>query len=294
MYSELLNSIKSYQPEIIYLSVGCSMERYENITPENNQQNPLFMQKYINKKCYILIDPSLETPLRLESQIALNEVSNKENYRVLTNTNYLVFGINKHFYYGHDDKDNNYIFLLSLIEYTLEYNTKFILQDYTGRDISNVYISLFNIFPKEILLKKVIFDISQQNGSCLINFKDNPIYYDTQNNFIQHRFLPLVQITKNNIYFKHIILYRMNLISYELSRFSTENIDNILNTLSIIYDFENIDNIKNVILLLMHDIINSLEIETTQKIQTIQTIQNSNYNQSVIINCISKLKNILN
>jgi len=304
-YSKILNNIEEYNPEIIYFPVGCSMQRYEekDISSENNQQNPLFMEKY-KKKCCIFMDPELEIPLKLETQINLNNLDNLDNYRLLKNENYLVFAINTYFSY----EDGN-IFLLSLIEYVLSYNKKLIIQDYTGRDISKIYTNLFNIFPKKMLIKKVMFDITQNDGGCCINFNNNPVYYDTENNFIQPRFLTLIQITKNNVYFKNIILKRMNVITYELCRYlrilnneieysiqSTENIENIFNYLSMIYDFENIinlDNIKNVIILLIQDIINSLDcfIDT---IDTIDTIKNSNYNQSVIINYISKLKKCIN
>ena len=176
-----------------------------------------------------------------------------------------------------------------------------ILQDYTGNDISKIYLQLFNVFPREILIKKVIFDITQHDGGCFVDFNNFPIFYDINDDFIQPRFMTLINIKKDNIYYNKIAIYRMNIISYNLSRYikilnkfieNTEYeekiIKEIIYKLSIIYPIKieiTLDNIKKIIVIILSDIIISLQEST----DIIDNIVKNDFDQSEIINYISKL-----
>ena len=50
IYLHIINEINIFKPEIIYLAVGCAMSYYSNINPNNNQQYPLFLHPFTNKK----------------------------------------------------------------------------------------------------------------------------------------------------------------------------------------------------------------------------------------------------
>lgn len=298
LFSNIIKQLQLYNPDIIYMAVGCSMINYQTITTQNNQQNPLFMEKF-KRKFYIFFDPLLETPLKIESQINFTNVESSKEFRIFSNNEYFIIAINTLYNYNEND-----IFIITLISYILDFNKKMILQDYTGNDISKIYLKLFNVFPKDILIKKVIFDITQHDGGCFVDFNNFPIFYDINDDFIQPRFMTLINIKKDNIYYNKIAIDRMNLISYNLSRYikilnkfieNTEYeekiIKEIIYKLSIIYPIKveiTLDNIKKIIVIILSDIIISLQEST----DIIDNIVKNDFDQSEIINYISKLKNL--
>ena len=145
----IIRRIKDVNPDIIYFAVGCSMKQYNDcdITPNNNQQNPYFLQKFKKSKIVsIFFDPELENPLKLETQMELIKTySSDDYYRILENDNIILFAINKsfNFYSNKHELPRKYTtfeimqtFIASLIFYCIKNKKKLIVQDYTGTDIT--------------------------------------------------------------------------------------------------------------------------------------------------------------
>jgi len=311
--------IEDFNPYIIYFAVGCSMKHYKDcdISSNNNQQNPSFLQKFKDSKIvYIFVDPELENPLKLETQITLTESYSSENcYRTLKNDNNIVFTINKSFYF-YDEKDKvsdihttfkiNQSFITSLILYCTENKKKLIVQDYTGIDINNSYLDFYDFFPTIKLDKYVIFDITQNNGGCFIDFDNTTIYYDADGDFIQPNFLTLSKLKEldNNI-FKVILTKRINWINYYISRqlrvikkeiedcqYYNKHIEYILKNLAIIHGITtefSIENLENTIMFVILDIIKAFDLS----MDILTHIVNNNYNQKIICNTLSHIKTLV-
>jgi hypothetical protein len=278
------------------------------------------MQKFEGKKkFYIFMDPMLENPLKLESQISLiindNNSSNDivKDYRVLKNTEYTVVSINKPFYFYNDiNAPNNHnqeldkLFLYGLVNYALDRNIKLIVQNYSGVDISASYNEIASIFEKETVFKNVIFDVTQNDGGCFVDFDKHPIFYDNEDNFMHTRFLSFVEMKKiNEDYYKRMIVKRLNLLTWQITRYlrilkgelepnqyDKSQIENILNDMSMIYSISHDiteENISNLITLMILDAAESLDIPT----DVVTYITENKFDQKIITNTVSTMKNLL-
>ena len=311
IYTNTMKVLTENSPDVIYFAVGCFMGYYKDITSSNNQQNPKFMNKFEGQnKIYIFMDPMLESPLKLESQIHLVQTDTEDSYRVLENGEYTVVAINKpyHFYQSLCEGENfelDSLFLYGLVNYVLEKNIKLIVQDYSGCDISKAYMSLMNIFDKEKLLKNVFFDVTQNDGGCFVDFDKYTISYDEKDNFSQNKFKSLVSLKKvDEQVFKDILIKRLNLVSYYICRYirmlngelektewDTTHIKDIVNEMAMIYSIKNdIDkqNLQELIMMIMIDASESLEVP----ISTVNHIMEQNFNQAVVTNIVSTMKSL--
>lgn len=280
-YSYIINEITIFKPDIIYLAVGCAMGNYSIINPNNNQQYPLFLEPFTNKKkLFILIDPHLETPLKLESQINLTETNSGDYFRVLQNENLVVFAIKKLFYFYHYDKNTlDKIFLNKIISYSIENKIKTFVQDYTGIYIKHAYLEYLE--DNSDIKKYVIFDVTQDYSGCFVDFSKVVIYYDSEDNFIQPYFLTLVEIKKLSFdTFKIHLNKRIDWVNFRIFRQirminkeikedikDTIDVENILKNLKNIYDNITleitINNLENTINYVVSDIITALELDKT-------------------------------
>ena len=297
-YSYIINEITIFKPDIIYLAVGCAMGNYSIINPNNNQQYPLFLEPFINKKkLIILIDPHLETPLKLESQINLFETESVNYFRVLQNDNLIVFAIKKLFYFYHYDKNTlDKIFLNKIISYSIENKIKTFVQDYTGIYIKHAYLEYLE--DNSDIKKYVIFDVTQDHSGCFVDFSKVSIYYDSEDNFIQPYLLTLVEIKKLSFdTFKIHLNKRIDWVNFRIFRQirminkeineniqDTIDVENILKNLKNIYDNITleitINNLENTINIVVSDIITALKLD-----ETLLTNIKTN-----MINKLSKLK----
>ena len=298
IYSHIINEITIFKPDIIYLAVGCAMGNYSIINPNNNQQYPLFLEPFINKKkLIILIDPHLETPLKLEYQINLFETESVNYFRVLQNDNLIVFAIKKLFYFYHYDKNTlDKIFLNKIISYSIENKIKTFVQDYTGIYIKHAYLEYLE--DNSDIKKYVIFDVTQDHSGCFVDFSKVSIYYDSEDNFIQPYLLTLVEIKKLSFdTFKIHLNKRIDWVNFRIFRQirminkeikedikDTIDVENILKNLKNIYDNITleitINNLENTINIVVSDIIKALKLD-----ETLLTNIKTN-----MINKLSKLK----
>lgn len=223
--------------DVIYIAIGCALDRYSELTQSNNQQCPCFLDKF-KRKLIVLVDPYLETPLMIQNEIKnLNQIQDGV-HRILKNDSLIIHAIEKYFYYNgicYDGYTNSKIemseieykynskYLLKIIELVLSLKIKFIFQDYTGDDTTMFYCNLIKIFESDPLnpykskelLKYVTFDITQKDCGCFVDICPDIIKYDRDDNFIQEKFLPLKKINKLNT-FRNILKYRIDLLNYQL------------------------------------------------------------------------------
>lgn len=319
VYEETMDLLNNTRPEVIYFAVGCSMGHYNNISPANNQQNPTFMKKFEGKKkLYIFMDPSLENPLKLESQINLviNHTNSSDivrDYVVLENIEYTVVAINRPFYFYNDinvpnkhNQELDLLFLYALVNYAVDRNIKLFVQNYTGADIAASYGEVASIFGKDRVFKNVIFDVTQNDGGCFVDFNKHPIFYDDEDNFMQARFYSFVEMKKiNKQYYKTMLIKRLNILSWQISRYlriikgelegtqyDEPQIKSIINDMSMIYSISQDlteQNLSNLITLMIIDAAESLDIPT----DVIKYITENNFDQKIITNTVSTMKNLL-
>ena len=313
IYDIILSNLSTYDPTLIYFSVGSALGHYNNINPNQNQQYPFpILNKYKGqKKVIILMDGGLETPLKMESDVKLSLIDQDDNFRLLTNDDTLVFAIKHHYYF----EDNQYLdknefqhhfgFLVNLIAFTLSNKCKLIIQNFAGPCIQNSCIKMFDYFPRQELLTNVIFDVSNSDGNCGFNFDNFPIQYDEKNNFIQTKFEKLSVLKRfNPEYFSSAIIKRIDNINYSITRnlrvirgelemtpFENGNLQSLLKSLSIIYPEINYSEISEETLIhcmkvLITDMCEALNIAPS----LVDVLVASNFNQQDVIKALSPLK----
>ena len=93
----------------------------------------------------------------------------------------------KSFYYDNTEEAR---FLETLCRNTVARQAKMIVQDYTGRDIQDMYPA--HIHPD--ITKSVLYDVTYQDGGCFIDFDAIHILRDTDGDFLQPSFSTLRDI----------------------------------------------------------------------------------------------------
>ena len=250
--SSYWNYIYKYidQVQYIYFAVGCGMSQYQfsdevksnydfDITEKNNQQYPCFMNKFIGNKMVILLDGALEftenSVNMIERELVIKQYFNRiqqpleiiiknEKLRLLKNKDNIVIASKSKFYYEETqymtkneigEFRENFAMFTHMVERCIRDNKKLIVQDYTGRDLTNVYIRFLDIYGNKIL-NNIMFDVTQNNGGCFIELKPTYASMDKNGNFIQEKYLKLVYCVSSEMY-KDIYKSRLTLINYPLS-----------------------------------------------------------------------------
>lgn len=121
-----------------------------------------------------MIDPALEDPIRA---VAADDTTVFYPIRQPWNWN------------GVPDRT----FLYGLINFVMRPHstTRLIVQDYTGIDIQPHFP--LDVYPAQELLNRVLFDFTQVNPGCYINYSQHSILRDRNGDFIQTQYLPLVR-----------------------------------------------------------------------------------------------------
>lgn len=157
-------------PDLIYLAIGCGQAGVPaEYTPY--QEYPPQVRDWPGRKLCILIDPHLEEPLRVQPTADATFYPFRQPW----------------LWTGAPDR----MFLYSLINFVLrpQSNTRLIVQDYTGVDIRPYYP--LDVFPPQELLNRVLFDMTQRDGGCYINFNNVHILQDIHGDFIQTAYVPM-------------------------------------------------------------------------------------------------------
>ena len=223
----------------VYIGIGSAMGHYNEITEENNQQYPCFLNKFSGNKVIILIDPHLEHDLKIQTYFnsienplpIINIIKNNNGqpvFRHFQNYNTTVFAINDWFYLESTEwmtpekitqTNENTAVLLNIINVCLEKQpkTKLIVQDYVGRDNTKFYLELFNIWNKQDILNNILFDVSQQNEGCFIKLSFKLANIDSDKNFIQEKYVQLANIKDSPLFITNIIS-RIDQLIFPLSK----------------------------------------------------------------------------
>jgi len=303
--SNIIRDIKS--TSVIYMAIGSAMEHYEpnTITPFNNQQYPCILDNIEGKKIIILIDPVLEDDLKIDNIDLICTIYNTRYYK---NNLLTVIAINKSFNYLNNSNNfdnDDYNFLLNIISLSLENKVKFIFQDYSGKDSTYCYNDLLDIFDKQEVIKYINFDITQKDCGCYVEFNHDMIKLDSENCFIQPKYMKLVDIKDYNN-FINIYKSRIDILNYELiwsyNKSFNESKEEFINInkikfLYFIYDKpyvldkpislnDKLTSIRELIILIVNDIIISKDCEKSMIEYLITNIKN----KSVFVKTMTVIK----
>jgi hypothetical protein len=224
------------QHPIVYCAVGGSMANYvwpnnmniesintgytRMITDTNNQQDPIFLRKFEEHKLIVIIDPDVEVNPKVSRNIPLQQTLVMNGFRIYSNANYTVITIKEYLDYHYTDSPHymeDFHFIGSIIETCMQTNSKMILQDLTGRDITNLYCRYMEYFGNNIL-SNILFDATYGTGDCLPEFTEDMASIDMNDNFIQPRFQTLVSLNlSNSNSFHEILKDRIKFIINEVS-----------------------------------------------------------------------------
>lgn len=240
IWYEIYNNINE-SIDLVCMFIGCSMGTYTEITDENNQQYPCFLNNFNCKKLIILIDPYLETDLKIEEYFMkkgnplINNITiydgTKISIRVLYNDEVTVYALNEPIHYTNhiwvdknDQKDAHIIY--TIINLCLGLNKKFILQDFSGNDTTHFYSKLFKKYDRNDLLHNIILDVTQLDGGCRIDLNKDLIKLDDKGNFIQEKFMELSKIDKTILY-NNILNNRIDVFVYPICFYHSQIINKI-------------------------------------------------------------------
>ncbi len=240
-WSEIFDKASLPNTNLVYIAIGSAMGHYQENELQNNQQYPCFLEKFADNKLIILIDPMLESPLKIEEFFARQNdplimtksivENDKYVWRIFQNRTTCVVAINSCFYYEirnyynpQEEKeinstvDTNVSNLINLISICLSKvnKTKIIFQDYSGPDTFNFYSSLLSCFDRDELLNNVLFDVTENESGCFIEMSPELATIDSDGNFVQERFKKLVQIRSSPKY-QLFLNNRVTVMQYPMS-----------------------------------------------------------------------------
>jgi hypothetical protein len=312
IWNNIFNDITDPTINLVYMSIGCSMEDscYDELTEENNQQYPCFLNNFTGNKLIILIDPYLETNLKIEKYfiqkgnplISINTIlDDKLIVRVFKNDKVTVYALNEPINYisnqlfNQEDSPDAYK-IYNIINMCLDKinKCKFILQDFSGNDTSQFYSNLLKIFDRNDILNHVNMDVTQDYGGCRFKLTHDLVSLDEHGNFIQEKFMELSKIKDSKI-FNTILKYRIDMFLYPIGFYYSKliespeyELDNVylhkISLIAIIYDIEYNPNNKDpkyiipkllaLIDILLKDIINAKELGNTYYDHILNIIDN--------------------
>jgi hypothetical protein len=172
-------------PDLLYVAIGCAQGHYE-YGKHSEQEYPRFVHSWPGKKVCILIDPSLETPIyaiREGEPLDTTFICMKQTFEWPSRWQCV-------------QSKSDMEFLYNLIQRVMDTpNAHMIVQDYSGAIIHPSYP--IEKFPG--IEKKVLFDVTYNNGGCSIDFDKIEILKDSNGDFIQPMFSKIQDIQKESI-----------------------------------------------------------------------------------------------
>jgi hypothetical protein len=192
-YDEILQTCATTKPDLIYLAVGCS-QKHHTRAQSTPQEYPPFVSDWPGTKVCILIDPELESPPYCFQELGFEEPANMKNEQIQ------FFLLRRSFDYPRPahwspappNMESDMAFLNALCTIACQSpNTKLIFQDYSGRDISDIY-------PIHIpqVQAKVLFDVTYNDGGCFIDLNSVNILKETNGDFFQPKY-SLIKFLRN-------------------------------------------------------------------------------------------------
>jgi len=241
IWNEIYNTITDSSINLVCMFIGCSMEYYNELTEENNQQYPCFLNKFNGRKLIILIDPYLELNLKIEQYFIqkgnplflINKVyvEDKPIIRVFKNNQVIVYALNESINYikapwfpDQEDPDIYKINTIINICVNKSDKTKLILQDFSGNDTTYFYGELLKTFNRNDILNNINMDVTQDEGGCFIKLNSDMVKLDRDGNFIQEKFINLSEI-KNSENFNKIFKFRIDILLYPIAFYYSKLIE---------------------------------------------------------------------
>ena len=183
-----------------------------------------------------------------------------------------------------------------LIDYVLSHDKKMIVQDYTGQDIKK-YMNIFSM-DKPLFSKKIIFDITNNDGGCLIDFSKYHLYFETNGDFKDITKLKpselkkikpipelyMIRINKLFEYIRGPISRYLNVLRGKnlIEKYTNANFNNAIDYIKVMFpeitNEKTEDNIIQVIKTILFEIFDCLEIDR----KCIEPIVLSNYESNSI------------
>jgi len=313
-----IDQINNFNPDLIYFSVGCAANigGHKPSNPNFCQQYPLFLyDKHFNnkKKVIILFDPLLENPLIIQKIIPdLQIIDSNKELRILMNKTILVLAYKLNYFYRKIDSQWSLSqapdsqlnqnpgkldkYMQKLIDYVLSHDKKMIVQDYTGQDIKK-YMNIFSM-DKPLFSKKIIFDITNNDGGCLIDFSKYHLYFETNGDFKDITKLKpselkkinpipelyMIRINKLFEYIRGPISRYLNVLRGKnlIEKYTNANFNNAIDYIKVMFpeitNEKTEDNIIQVIKTILFEIFDCLEIDR----KCIEPIVLSNYESNSI------------
>lgn len=174
--------LEQHPVELSALLIGCSprFNAFNNFTDDINQIYPLFLRKNTTNSIRVFcVDPALGqdgNPELIDTYFkSLNFSKSEFGYKT---PKVEICIIPKHFY---DDNEDDIKFLKFLMNSTLLFNSKLIVQRFTGSelyDLSKLMFKKFTEFEQSELINNVLFDLTYgYDCSCSTPMsKYEPIY----------------------------------------------------------------------------------------------------------------------
>ncbi len=177
----LMHILYNFNPNCIYFAIGSALPYQNKISRDEHQQYPSFLDKFdemgLTRKLFIFIDPRMEFPLKIQEDIAFIDelIEFNEDHTKLENDNTVVLSKNDNFYFPTNPhaRSSDKFLMETLLNYAAENNVYLIIEPFDGSDDRYHFYDYVMPMPNaEKILHYVKYNISDQDHSCMANFKD--------------------------------------------------------------------------------------------------------------------------
>ena len=187
----LLTSLKENPSSFAYIGIGSCPVDIKNLDVFTDQIIPKFIVNKIytntEKIKIILFDPEFKNIKKkdLNDYFISRNIYHYPEDGILTwktlNDNLEINIVSE--YFIHEDDDD---FLNEVINICLLYESKLVVQEYTGKNLYDLFTSLYKKNKnKELFKKNILFDVSyNQDCHCFIDLETYSPVYDNNNDFV--------------------------------------------------------------------------------------------------------------
>jgi len=267
-FQDISRTLDTTKPECIYFAIGSALPYVNEIDRDHHQQYPTFLDKFLNKKLIILIDPYMEFPLKLQDYVKFDDsnIEFNDEYTKMSNNEMTVYSVATEFYLS---DNNNVSFLQQLLEYVKNNKKYLIIESFSGVDNRISFYNIVMQMPEcQEILKYAKCDMMDVDHGCCSNFEGfvNPI--DENNHFIHPLLMQLNQIKirypekyKKTLKFKYDNLYDIYRYYKSLKDNTNDNVNiNKIKSLLTIYlrkyvEYVNIYVLETALLMFAHELL---------------------------------------
>jgi hypothetical protein len=186
---DIVDHCTAVGPALIYVAIGCG-QGYSEPHRHSPQEYPPFMNEMAGRQICILIDPLLESPPKAYEDLGFTQAiaAGAATDPVVQIGRVSFIPIRRNFEWNSLDDT---AFIDQLCALCLQTPCRMIVQDYTGAYIDRHYpINRFG----PILTKRVLFDVTYNDGGCFIDFTKVRILQTPDGDFIQPLFSTIYTI----------------------------------------------------------------------------------------------------